>query len=100
MLSNHHKPFIFFLVLLIVSFAFADDNKSEGDVIVTLDVPVVSDISDKTPIEQVGDNLYDAQEGAHNTITQTTGEKVDHYYVHLCLGKKACIPVDPFRFSN
>ena len=99
MLRNHHKPFLILLILLL-GFAFADDNVSEDDIVINVDIPVVSDLADETDLDKVGDDLYDLQEGAHDTITEVTGKEVKHFYVHLCLGKKACIPVDPFRFSN
>ena len=94
------KPLLAVLCLLLLSFALADDNISEDDVVVEVDVPVVTELAEKAGVEELGDALYDSQEDVHEVITQTTGKKVDHFYIHLCLGKKACIPVDPFRFSN
>lgn len=76
------------------------EYKSEDDVTLTLDGPLVSDVADAAGVGSLGDALFDAQEGVHDTLTRTTGIEIDHSYVRLCLGRRACLPIDPFTLSR
>ena len=50
-------------------------------------------------VGRLGAQAFDLQEGAHATLTDTTGVSVDHYYVWVCFGSE-CVPVDPFTVGN
>lgn len=61
--------------------------------------PVITQITDRLPVGGVGDSLYDAQEGVHETVTRLTGVRVPHDYVWLHVGKLS-VPIDPINFSR
>lgn len=61
--------------------------------------PVATAVNQALPVAETGQTLYDTQEGAHSTITATTGESIDHYYINVCT-EDECVPVDPFRVKN
>ncbi len=64
-----------------------------------LKLPVVTNVTDKLLPSNLGQNLYDLQEGAHTAITALTGVAVPHDYIWIHLGEHA-IPVDPINFSK
>lgn len=44
-----------------------------------------------------GESSFAAQEGAHSTLTQSTGQSVSHYYIWIYLNGKPVLAVDPIR---
>ena len=92
------KPLICVLALALAGAAFAQYNP-DNDVYITVDNPVVEEVAEDIGLGELGDDLFEAQEGVHETVKETTGEEVDHYYIHICSGKQ-CVPVDPFRFGR
>lgn len=90
------------VVLLIVSALTSLASakyKPEHDIYINVDAEVLERIAAALALSELGDELFDAQEGAHATTTDTTGQEVDHYYIWFCAGDQ-CIPVDPFTVSN
>ena len=77
-----------------VGIALADD-----DVRIRLFNRTAERVATTVGLGDAGDELYDVQEGAHTTITDTTGEEIEHDYIWICVGDE-CVPVDPVRFSN
>lgn len=84
------------LLVLLTPLALAD---GDGDVYVDVDHDLTSQVAEDLAVGETGEDLYDAQEGAHDAVTDGTGEEVDHYYVWICFGGQ-CVPVDPIRYSN
>lgn len=70
----------------------------DRDVTVGIDSPITNETADALHLDEVGDALYDTQEGVHEELADE-GLEVDHSYLWLCLGD-ACLPVDPFSVSN
>ncbi len=98
-MKRNLKPLLIAVLLGLLGLGLAE-YKPEDDVEVNVDAPIVSDLAEAAGVGKVGDALFRMQEAAHNTVTKTTGAEVDHYYVKLCLGKKSCVPVDPFKVSR
>jgi hypothetical protein len=94
------RTFILASVVALLSFVFAEDTSSgydsSQDVTITVDNPVTNEVAETLGVGQVGDALFNTQEGVHKTVENTTGQSVNHYYVKLCLGK-SCLPIDPFK---
>jgi hypothetical protein len=97
------RSFILVSVLAVLSSGFAQDTSSgynpEDDVTITVDNPVTNEVAETLGVSQVGDALFNTQEGVHKTVEGSTGQSVNHYYVKLCLGK-SCVPIDPFKVHN
>ena len=72
---------------------------SEDDVYIVMKGWVFEDATSILPVELIGELAFDLQEGTHESITDVSGAELDYYYIWVCLAD-ACIPVDPFRFSN
>jgi hypothetical protein len=51
------------------------------------------------PLRVVGEAAFKLQEGTHESIRDVSQAEIDHYYIWVCL-EDACIPVDPFSYSN
>lgn len=56
-------------------------------------------VAEELNVGEVGDALYEAQEGVHDAVTDTTGVEIEHDYIDICAGDE-CVPVDPIRYSN
>ena len=67
--------------------------------IVRLDTRLTNQTAEELQVGEVGDALYDVQEGTHDTVTDTTGVEIEHSYVDVCLGDE-CVPVDPIHFNT
>jgi len=70
-----------------------------GDWHLRLRLPVVTSLTDSLPLADRGDELHEAQERIHQTVTEATGLSVPHSYIWLHIGRIA-IPVDPINFSR
>jgi hypothetical protein len=94
------RTFILASVVALLGVGFAQDTSSgydsSQDVTITVDNPVTNEVAETLGVGQVGDALFNTQEGVHKTVENTTGQSVNHYYVKLCLGK-SCLPIDPFK---
>ena len=106
MKSIQHRNLAFVLVLLFalvgcqeeVTLSTTDYN-SEDDVYLIVGGQVIEDATSVLPIDLIGELAFELQEGTHENITDVSGAEIDHYYIWVCLAD-ACIPVDPFRFSD
>jgi hypothetical protein len=96
MKHNLLKVAAFILAAALVGLAAAD---RPDDVYVRVDNELLEQTAKEAQVGKTGRELYREQESAHRSITRTTGEEVEHYYVWVCLGKE-CVPVDPFMASN
>ncbi len=75
------------------------EYRPEDDVYIMIKGEVTEDATSILPAALIGELAFDLQEGTHESITDVSGAEVDHYYIWVCL-EDACIPVDPFRFSD
>lgn len=64
-----------------------------------LTAPVVTKVTDRLLPSNLGQDLYDLQEGAHAAVTALTGVAVPHDYIWIHVGEHS-IPVDPINFSK
>jgi hypothetical protein len=71
----------------------------DNDIYLRVDNKNLNKVAKAVALNRTGDALFETQEGAHATTTETTGQEVDHYYIWICLGG-SCVPVDPFTASN
>ena len=101
-----HKSLVFVLVLLLALVACQEDvtlettgYNSEDDVYLIVRGQIIEDATSILPVGLVGELAFDLQEGTHENIADVSGAEVDYYYIWVCLAD-ACIPVDPFRFSD
>lgn len=103
MLNVNLRTFILASMVALLSFAFAEGTSSgydsSQDVTVTVDNSVTNKVAETLGVGQVGNTLFNTQEGVHKTVEGSSGQSVNHYYVKLCLGK-SCVPVDPFKVHN
>ena len=81
-----------------LSFACASGDPSH-DVHVDVHTGPARAVTHALPIDALGSTLYQAQEGVHHTVKQTTGTSVDHHYVWIGVDGQS-VPVDPFEFSR
>lgn len=81
-----------------VGTVFAEGD-SDGDIRITLYNKTLERIASTAEVGETGEALYDTQEGVHDTVADTTGAEVDHFYIWTCIGDE-CVAVDPVRFSN
>lgn len=93
---RHHL--LVLAALLICGPAFAEHNTSQ-DVYIRVNNPLTRVVTKVVPVKETGAALYDVQEGAHQSVTNTTGEEIDHYYINVCADDE-CVPVDPVRVRN
>ena len=67
--SVNFRTFILASVIALLSFAFAEGNSSgydsSQDVTVTVDNPVTNKVAETLGVGQVGDALFNTQEGVH-----------------------------------
>lgn len=84
--------------LAVCGSAFAQHNTSE-DVYIRVNNPLTRVVTKVVPVKETGAALYDVQEGTHKSITDTTGEEIEHYYINVCADDE-CIPVDPVRVAK
>jgi hypothetical protein len=89
---------ILVLALALVSPVSAQYN-SEYDVYVQVENKLAEKVAKRLGVGRLGSQAFDTQEGVHSTVTDTSGEEVEHYYIWICIGDQ-CVPVDPFRPSN
>lgn len=89
------------VVGLLTALVFVGSALFAGDftTLLSLQGPLAETAADALPIQELGDAAYDTQEGVHETITDTTGVEVDHYYVTVEVADEE-IPVDPMRVGN
>lgn len=87
------------LVALAASSLALAKYRPDQDIYITVDIEVLEQIAEKMGVSEIGAKAFDEQEGAHATVTDTSGQEVDHYYIWFCAGDQ-CIPVDPFTASN
>ena len=85
-------------VLLSLGLVSAEYDPSQ-DVYLTADAPLTNRLASKLGVGRLGTKAFNLQEGAHGTVTDSTGVSVDHYYVWVCLGSE-CVPIDPFTVGN
>lgn len=52
------------------------------------------------PSGTTGTSTYTLQEGTHQTVTESTGLEVDHYYIWVNLNGESILAVDPFWASG
>lgn len=64
-----------------------------------ISTPLTDAVAQEADVDERGDDLYEAQEGAHDGVTDTTGVEVPHEYIDVCFGDE-CLHVDPPRLSN
>jgi hypothetical protein len=96
-----HVPRLLLAVLAAVALtgvAVAEYNP-DNDIHLRVNNKSLNKVAKAVELKSTGDELFDTQEGAHATATDTTGQEVDHYYIWICLGD-SCVPVDPFTASN
>lgn len=65
----------------------------------TIRTSLTDEVAEELNVGEVGDALYEAQEGVHDAVTDTTGVEIEHDYIDICAGDE-CVPVDPIRYSN
>lgn len=87
------------LRLLFISSLSLSSFVLANDVYVRVNSPLTQPLTQVLPIAETGKSLYDTQEGVHATITETTGEEIEHDYIHGCVDDE-CVPVDPVRVRN
>jgi hypothetical protein len=94
---------MFAVLITLLSFIFAEGNSSgydsSQDITITVDNSITNQAAETLGVGQVGNALFNTQEGVHSAVEGSTGTSVKHYYVKLCLGK-SCVPVDPFKVHN
>lgn len=81
-----------------IGLVFAE-YRPEYDVYITVDDELLQAAAETYGIGAVGWELFGLQEGAHEAVTDTTGQGVDHYYIWVCVGGE-CVPIDPFTVGN
>jgi hypothetical protein len=95
--------YVFRILVLVVSIFFGvalAQHNPDNDVYVTVSTPLTSRLSQRLGVGRLGSFLYNTQEAVHQVITAGTGYDIDRYYIHVCTGDSACIPVDPFRVHD
>lgn len=92
------KALAFVGLVALAGTAMAEYNPDD-DVYIKVENETATKLAKTLKLGDLGDDLFDAQEGAHEVVGETTGEEVDHYYIHVCVGDE-CVPVDPVRFRN
>lgn len=85
-------------LLVLLGGALAQHDPDD-DVYIRVEEPTVERVARSLGLGALGGALYDAQEGVHETVTETTGAEVERYYLNVCLGDE-CLPIDPLRVSN
>lgn len=93
-----HSTLAVLLVATLTAVAVAKYNP-DHDVYIQVESEVLEQIARALELGAAGSELFDTQEGAHATFTETSGQEIEHYYIWFCAGDQ-CVPVDPFRFSN
>lgn len=74
-------------------------HRQDWDVRIGLDGWVARSVARVLPIRELGDTLFDAQEGVHRAVKRTTGVEIDHHYIRIGIGGEE-LPVDPFEFHR
>jgi hypothetical protein len=92
------KSIMLVLALALVTPVLAQYN-SEYDVYLQVENKLAEKVAKLLGVGSLGSQAFDTQEGAHATVTDTSGEEIEHYYIWICIGDQ-CVPVDPFRASN
>lgn len=85
-------------VLSLFAIAFAEYTP-EADKELRLGGLLGNLVAETLPVAEVGSLLFDVQEGVHQTLDQSFGLEIDHFYIRICSGDE-CLPVDPLRFGN
>lgn len=87
------------LALVVGSFVAFADYEPNHDVHLNVDTGTGGQVSDALPIDTVGSTLFQTQESVHDTVSNTTGTSVDHYYIWIGVNGQS-VPVDPFSFNR
>jgi hypothetical protein len=82
--------FFFIVQLFTVGAAFAEYDSS-GDI--TVSVNVLEDQVETS--DSTGEFTFETQEGAHDSLTDTSGQEVDHSYIWLEVNGSRVLAVDP-----
>ncbi|MBM7570452.1 hypothetical protein [Aquibacillus albus] len=80
----------FLALFLLPMTSFAEYDKS-GDI--TVSATILEDEIETS--DDTGDATFELQEDAHETLTDTTGEEVDHSYVWVEVNGSRVLAVDP-----
>lgn len=78
--------------LIFVGGVFAEYDSSND---ITLSVNLLEDEIETS--DSTGDATFELQEDAHETLTDTTGQEVDHSYVWIEVNGEKVLAVDPPR---
>lgn len=81
--------------LLPIGVAHAGYKKSQD---ITLSVTVLPSVI--KPSGSTGDTTFALQEGAHQEVTDTTGQSIDHSYVWVEVNGQKVLAVDPISFYD
>jgi Ca2+-binding RTX toxin-like protein len=76
--------------LLLVGAAFAEYDSSND---ITVSVTVLED--EVKTSDETGEFTFEAQEGVHELITDTSGEEVDHSYIWIEVNGNKVLAIDP-----
>lgn len=82
--------FVLLLQVLWIGSAFAE-YQSSGDI--TLSVTVAEDQLETS--DSTGEATFEAQEGVHATLYDSTGQQVDHSYVWIEVNGEKVLAIDP-----
>jgi hypothetical protein len=75
------------------------DYQSNKDVYLVFHGKVIKGVTSLLPLSVVSGVTFKLQEGTHSSVRDVSQAEIDHYYIWVCL-EEACIPVDPFSYSN
>lgn len=89
------------LLVGVLGVALADDDgyNSENDIYIEIENQTLEEVAEAIRLGEFGTELFELQEGLHDTIGDSTGEEIDHYYIWICVGGE-CVPIDPFEFGG
>lgn len=72
---------------------------AESDVYLRVENQTAEEVAATAGVGEAGGVLFEAQEGAHGLVGESSGQSVSHYYIWICVGDE-CVPVDPFEYSR